>query len=50
LVEANQGLARLANKCKKDFVHGIVLYNGQDIFPVNDERILAVPLHELWKR
>ena len=48
--DAGQGLTRLANKCKKDFVHGIVLYNGQDIFPVNDERILAVPLRELWKR
>lgn len=48
--DAGQGLARLANKCKKDFVHGIVLYNGQDIFPVNGERILAVPLRELWKR
>ncbi|MCY4611392.1 MAG: ATP-binding protein [Gammaproteobacteria bacterium] len=48
--DVGRGLARLANKCKKDFVHGIVLYNGQDIFPVNDERILAVPLRELWKR
>lgn len=48
--DAGQGLARLANKCKKDFVHGIVLYNGQDIFPVNDGRMLAVPLRELWRR
>lgn len=48
--DAGLGLARLADKCGKDFIRGIVLYNGQDILPVRDKRILAVPLGELWKR
>ncbi len=48
--DAGQGLARLANQCKQDFVRGLVLYSGQDIVPVNSQRILAVPLSELWKR
>lgn len=45
-----RGLTRLANQCGKGFIRGIVLYNGQDIIPLRDKRILAVPLNELWKR
>lgn len=48
--DAGRGLARLGDQCGKDFVRGIILYNGQDIIPIRDKRILAVPLSELWKR
>ncbi len=43
-----KGLTRLANYCGNDFEHGILLYAGQDILPLNDKRMLAVPLSELW--
>ncbi len=45
-----RGLTRLANQCGKDFEQGIVLYNGQDILPMKDKRMLAVPFTELWER
>lgn len=45
-----RGLARLADHCGKDFERGILFYDGRDIFPLTDKRMLAVPLSELWRR
>ena len=45
-----QGLARLADRCGGDFQQGILLYTGQDLLPLGDKRMLAVPLNELWTR
>ena len=45
-----QGLARLAERCGKDYQRGILLYAGQDLLPLADKRMLAVPLNELWMR
>lgn len=45
-----RGLARLADQCGKDFERGILFYDGRDIFPLTDKRMLAVPLNELWRR
>lgn len=47
---AGRGMARLAALCGDDFEGGILFYNGRDILPLADERMLAVPLSELWKR
>ena len=47
---AGRGMARLAALCGDDFEGGILLYNGRDILPLADERMLAVPLSELWER
>ena len=44
------GLLRLAEHCGKDFERGILLYSGQDLLPLEDKRMLAVPLNELWMR
>lgn len=45
-----QGLVRLADRCGEDFESGVLLYAGRDRLPLADERILAVPLSELWER
>ena len=45
-----RGLARLADRCGDDFVSGVVLYTGDDVLPLGDRRMLAVPLSELWER
>ncbi len=45
-----RGLARLSDCCGKDFQYGILLYSGEDILPLADKRLLAVPLSELWER
>lgn len=45
-----RGLARLADCCGKDFQRGILLYTGEDLLPLADRRMLAVPLSELWER
>ncbi len=47
---AGRGLARLAALCGDDFAGGIVLYNGRDILPLAGDRMVAVPLSELWER
>ena len=47
---AGPGLRRLAALCGDDFEAGIVVYNGNDILPLAEERMLAVPLSELWAR
>lgn len=45
-----RGMMRLAALCGDDFEGGVLLYNGRDILPMEDERMLAVPLRELWRR
>ena len=47
---AGRGMARLAALCGQDFQGGILLYHGGDILPLADERMLAVPLSDLWER
>lgn len=47
---AGRGMARLAALCGDDFEGGILLYNGWDILPLAGERVLAVPLSEVWRR
>ena len=45
-----RGLARLANRCGKDFERGILFYEGRNMLPLTDKRMFAVPLSELWER
>ena len=45
-----RGLARLSDRCGKDFERGILFYEGRDILPLPDKRMLAIPLSELWQR
>ena len=44
-----RGLVRLADRCGDDFESGVLLYAGRDVFPLRDERLLAVPLSRLWE-
>lgn len=48
--DTGRGMARLAALCGDDFEAGILLYNGRDMLPLADDRMLAVPLGELWER
>ena len=41
------GLKKLATLAGKQFVAGIVLYDGNDTLPIG-ERLWAVPLSTLW--
>lgn len=45
-----RGLVRLADRCGENFESGVLLYAGRDRLPLADERILAVPLSDLWER
>ena len=45
-----RGLVRLADRCGENFESGALLYAGRDRLPLADERILAVPLSDLWER
>ena len=45
-----RGLVRLAERCGEDFQQGLLLYSGEDLLPLADKRMLAVPLSELWER
>ena len=45
-----RGLVRLAERCGEDFQQGLLLYAGEDLLPLADKRMLAVPLSELWER
>jgi len=44
------GLRRLADICGKDFRGGVVFYAGNDTLRMGDDRLLAVPISELWTR
>ena len=44
-----RGLVRLADRCGDDFESGVLLYAGRGVFPLRDERLLAVPLARLWE-
>ena len=43
---------RRARACaaSRSFESGVLLYAGRDRLPLADERMLAVPLSELWER
>lgn len=43
-----KGLRRLAAQAGKEFQRGIVLYDGDSVFRLGDDRIHAVPLSKLW--
>ena len=45
-----RGLVRLAERCGEDFQQGLLLYAAEDLLPLADKRMLAVPLSELWER
>jgi hypothetical protein len=45
-----RGLARLAERCGKDFAGGVVFYTGRDVLPLPDPRMVAAPVSELWTR
>jgi len=45
-----KGLTRLAALCGDDFAGGIVFYDGTDVLPLGQPRLLAVPLARLWDR
>ena len=40
----------LTARCGEDFESGVLLYTGRGRLPLVDERILTVPLSELWER
>jgi len=44
-----KGLQRLAQYAKHNFQTGIVFHGGEDILPLGDPRILAVPISKLWE-
>ncbi len=44
-----KGLHRLAEYAGNAFQGGIVLYDGLDILPLGDNRLLAVPISKLWE-
>jgi hypothetical protein len=43
-----QGLRRLAEQCGRNFKGGMILHAGASVLPTADNRVLAVPLSELW--
>ncbi|MFI0348451.1 MAG: ATP-binding protein [Chthoniobacterales bacterium] len=43
-----KGLRRLAGLCGKNFRGGIILYNGNNTFQMEDKRFFSVPLKRLW--
>jgi hypothetical protein len=45
-----KGLTRLAALCGDDFAGGVVFYDGTDVLPLGQPRLLAVPLARLWNR
>jgi predicted AAA+ superfamily ATPase len=45
-----KGLTRLAALCGDDFAGGVVFYDGTDVLPLGQPRLLAVPLAFLWDR
>ena len=43
-----RGLARLAERCGSDFAGGVLFYLGEDVLPLGDPKMLAVPVSEIW--
>ncbi len=43
-----KGLKRLSDHCGKNFIRGVVLYNGEDTLRLGDDRFHAVPISQLW--
>ena len=49
--EPRQARACAADRSlRREFRAGVLLYTGRDRLPLVDERILTVPLSELWER
>ena len=44
-----KGLKRLSDHCGEHFQGGVVLYNGEDILRLGDDKFHAVPISQLWK-
>lgn len=44
------GLLRLADRCGEHFQQGVLLYAGENVLPLGDKRLLAVPMSDLWTR
>ena len=44
-----QGLRRLAEQCGADYQGGVLLYAGDNAFPLDGRRNLAMPLARLWE-
>ncbi len=44
-----RGLVRLAEQAGEDFQRGIVLYGGNSIIRLGDDRFFAVPIAKLWE-
>lgn len=44
------GLLRLAAQCGEAFQQGIILYTGKHSLPMQDPRLLAVPVSEVWRQ
>jgi len=44
-----KGLHQLSAYARENFQMGILLYDGDDTFPLGDSRLLAVPLSKLWE-
>ena len=45
-----KGLRRLADQAGRNFQGGVLLYDGQSVFRLGDDRLHAVPLSRLWTR
>lgn len=43
-----KGLRRLAEQAGKNFQGGVLLYDGQSVFRLGDDKLHAVPLSKLW--
>ena len=50
IAKDSSALSQFADRCGGNFKQGILFYDGQDILPLADRRLLAVPLKELWER
>lgn len=44
-----KGLQRLARYAGARFKAGIVFYEGRDVLPLGDKRLMAVPISKLWE-
>ena len=44
-----KGLRRLSDSASHTFQSGLVFYDGSDLLPLGDPKILAVPISKLWE-
>jgi len=43
-----RGLRRLADRCGSDFAGGVLFHTGPNVLPLDDPRMLAVPISDVW--